>query len=207
APSTPANLAASVVSASQIDLAWAAATDNVGVTGYRVYRDGTLVASPSGTSVSITGLSAGTPYSFTVSALDAAGNASAQSAPLSATPTRRSSDLPSTPANLAASVVSASQIDLAWAAATDNVGVTGYRVYRDGTLVASPSGTSVSMTGLTAGVPYSFTVSAPDAAGTVSAPAAALFVTIPPTPIPPPSTPTGGSASGLPPNSMTLAWT
>ena len=66
-------------------LSWNAAADNVGVTGYRVYRDGTLVASPSGTSVSMTGLSAGVPYSFTVSALDAAGNVSALSAPLSVT--------------------------------------------------------------------------------------------------------------------------
>src|SRR5207302_2331014 len=120
APSTPANLAPSVVSASQIDLAWAAATDNVGVTGYRVYRDGTLVASPSGTSVSITGLSAGTPYSFTVSALDAAGNASALSAPSSATNKAPDTHPQSTPTNLAASLISVSRIDLTLASASDN---------------------------------------------------------------------------------------
>jgi len=83
--SIPANLAATAVSPSQINLTWNASTDNVGVTGYRVYRDGTQVASPSGTSASITGLSAGVPYSFTVSAFDASGNASALSAALSVT--------------------------------------------------------------------------------------------------------------------------
>src|SRR5439155_12444226 len=68
-----------------LTLAWSAATDNVGVTGYRVYRDGALVASPTSTSVAITELSASTLYAFTVAALNAAGNASAQSAPVSAT--------------------------------------------------------------------------------------------------------------------------
>src|SRR5207302_2629203 len=42
APSSPTNLAATAVSSPQIDLSWSPATDNVGVTGYRVYRDGTL---------------------------------------------------------------------------------------------------------------------------------------------------------------------
>ncbi len=85
APSIPANLTVTGLSSSQLTLSWSAATDNVGVTGYRVYRDGTLVASPATTSVSITGLSASTTYSFTVAAVDAAGNVSAQSAPLSVT--------------------------------------------------------------------------------------------------------------------------
>src|SRR6267143_1895819 len=85
APTTPAGLAASASTSSSLTLSWSASTDNVGVAGYRVYRDGTLVASPSGTSASITGLSAGVPYSFTVSALDVAGNVSALSAPLSVT--------------------------------------------------------------------------------------------------------------------------
>jgi len=68
-----------------LTLSWNASTDNVGVTGYRVYRGGTQVASPGGTSASIAGLSAGAPYSFTVSAVDAAGNVSAPSAALSVT--------------------------------------------------------------------------------------------------------------------------
>ena len=85
APTTPSGLAASAVTSTSLTLAWTASTDNVGVTGYRVYRDGTQVASPGDTSASISGLSAGAPYSFTVSAVDAAGNVSALSAPLSVT--------------------------------------------------------------------------------------------------------------------------
>src|SRR3989454_7141497 len=85
APTTPAGLAASAPTSSSLTLSWSASTDDVGVAGYRVYRDGTLVTSPSGTSASITGLSTGVPYSFTVSAFDAAGNVSTPSAPLSVT--------------------------------------------------------------------------------------------------------------------------
>src|SRR5438445_7152639 len=85
APTTPSGLAASAVTSTSLTLSWNASTDNVGVTGYRVYRGGTQVASPGGTSASIAGLSAGVPYSFTVSAVDAAGNVSALSAALSVT--------------------------------------------------------------------------------------------------------------------------
>src|SRR6266699_3516444 len=82
APTVPTGLAASAVTSTSLTLSWNASIDNIGVGGYRVYRDGTLAASPSGTSVSITGLSAGVPYSLTVAAVDAAGNASVLSAPL-----------------------------------------------------------------------------------------------------------------------------
>src|SRR2546430_15829985 len=90
APTTPTGLAASAPTSSSLTLSWSPSTDDVGVTGYRVYRNGTLAASPSGTSVSLTGLSAGVPYSFTVSAFDAAGKASTPPAPLSVPLRRRS---------------------------------------------------------------------------------------------------------------------
>jgi chitodextrinase len=86
APSTPTGLTATAVSSSQINLSWSASTDNVGVTGYRVYRNGTLLTTLGNvTSYQNTGLSASTTYSYTVQAIDAAGNASGQSAPDSAT--------------------------------------------------------------------------------------------------------------------------
>src|SRR5438876_19543 len=182
APSSPTNLAATAVSSSQIDLSWSPATDNVGVTGYRVYRNGTLAASPTGTSVSITGLSASTPYSFTVSAFDAAGNVSALSAPRSVTTLPLplpDTTAPTVPTGLAASAVTSTSLTLSWNASIDNIGVAGYAVYRDGTLAASPGGTSASITGLSASTTYSFIVSAFDAAGNVSALSAPLSVTTP----------------------------
>ncbi|PYR28967.1 MAG: hypothetical protein DMF98_01310, partial [Acidobacteria bacterium] len=172
APSTPTGLLASAVSSSQINLSWAASTDNVGVTGYRVYRAGTLLATLGVvTTYQNTGLTPSTTYSYTVQALDAAGNASAQSASASAT-TQAASDTtaPSVPGGLAAAAVSSSQINLSWSASTDNVGVTGYRVYRAGTLLATLGAvTAYQNTGLTPSTSYSYTVQALDAAGNASA--------------------------------------
>jgi glucuronoarabinoxylan endo-1,4-beta-xylanase len=85
APSVPAGLAASAVTTSAFTLAWTAATDNVGVTGYEVFRNGVSIGTPSGTSLGVTGLSAATTYAMTVRARDAAGNWSAVSAALSVT--------------------------------------------------------------------------------------------------------------------------
>lgn len=88
APSVPAGLVATSVTSSSVNLSWNASTDNAGgsgVAGYDVYRNGTLVGSPAGTSYSDTGLAASTAYAYRVRARDNAGNASAQGAQLSAT--------------------------------------------------------------------------------------------------------------------------
>jgi len=86
-PSVPAGLSATAVSSTQINLSWTASTDNVGVTGYDVFRNGAQVGTTTTTSYQDTGLTAGTTYSYTVAAYDAAGNVSAQSTAASATTT------------------------------------------------------------------------------------------------------------------------
>jgi hypothetical protein len=84
-PSVPAGLTAQVVSFSQINLSWTASTDNVGVTGYTVFRNNAQIATIAATSYQNTGLLPSTTYSFTVAASDAAGNQTAQSNPTTAT--------------------------------------------------------------------------------------------------------------------------
>ncbi|MGX4734134.1 glycoside hydrolase family 6 protein [Kitasatospora griseola] len=86
APTAPTGLAATTT-ANSVALTWSAATDNVGVTGYDVYRGGALVGSTASTSYTDTGLTASTAYSYTVKARDAAGNVSPASAALVATTT------------------------------------------------------------------------------------------------------------------------
>jgi len=268
APTAPANLKATAVSASQIDLTWDAATDDVGVTGYKVYRLGEWLsfAATTTTHYSNTGLAAASLYSYTVTAVDAAGNeslssiaASASTPSSDATPptvsftnpgnnatlsnivtlaASASDDIgvvgvqfkldnnnlgaeistgtysfawdtttvsnathtltavardaagntasasitvtvnnptldviaPTVPANLKASAVSASQINLAWNASTDAVGVAGYKVYRNGALIATRTTTSYFDTALTAVTNYTYTVAAFDAANNLSSP-------------------------------------
>ncbi|GAA2334046.1 DUF4832 domain-containing protein [Dactylosporangium salmoneum] len=82
-PTAPTGLATTGSTTSTISLSWNAATDDVGVTGYNVFRNGTQVGTPTGTSFTDTGLSAGS-YTYTVKAHDAAGNLSPASSPLTA---------------------------------------------------------------------------------------------------------------------------
>ena len=77
APTAPGSLTASGVTQTTVSLSWNASTDNVGVTGYDVYRSNTVIATVTGTSYEVTGLTANTAYSFRVKAKDEAGNESA----------------------------------------------------------------------------------------------------------------------------------
>jgi chitodextrinase len=208
APTTPTELSATAVSATRIDLSWSAASDDVGVTGYFVYRDGAQVADVDGTDHSDTGLDAATSYSYTVAAHDAAGNVSEPSQAATAT-TEASSDTeaPTTPADLSATAVSTSRIDLGWSAASDNVAVTGYFVYRDGAQVADVDGTDHSDTGLEAATSYSYTVAAHDAAGNVSEPSqAAAATTETASDGEAPTVPTGLSATAMSTSRIDLSW-
>lgn len=182
APSVPAGLSAVAVSASQINLSWTASTDNVGVTGYNIYRNGGFIATSATTSYSNIGLTASTTYTYTVAAFDAAGNTSAQSTSASATTQSAGGDTtaPTVPSGLAASPVSSAQVNLTWLPSSDNVGVTGYKVFRNGAQVASVAVTNYSDTGLSANTTYSYTVSAFDVAGNNSAQSIPVSATTPP---------------------------
>ncbi len=277
APGAPTNLTATPASASQINLAWSAATDNVAVTGYKVYRTGAglPLATTTTTSFSNTGLTSSAQYSYAVTAIDAAGNESlssiaasastpssdptpptvsfasptnnavvfgtvtiaasasdnvgvvgvqfkldnsnlgaeitnglynyawdttavssgnglhtliavardaagnSSSATLTITVSNPVADIqaPTTPTTLTATPLSSSQINLAWGASTDNVGVSGYKIYRNGSLIATTAATNYSNTGLIASTSYSYTVAAYDAASNLSGQTSAVQAT------------------------------
>lgn len=73
----PSALTATAGAPGSVELRWTASTDNQGVAGYRVYLNGALVATLTGTTHTVTGLLPATNYTLQVQAFDAAGNASA----------------------------------------------------------------------------------------------------------------------------------
>ena len=75
-PSTISDLTSSNITSNSADLSWTAATDNVGVTSYEIFKDGVFLASSATNSYAVAGLSGSTSYDFTVFAKDAVGNTS-----------------------------------------------------------------------------------------------------------------------------------
>lgn len=170
APSVPLNLVATAGGAGKVSLTWSASKDDVGVTSYGVYRGGIKLADVLAPATSYTdaNVAVGT-YSDTVDAADAAGNRSAPSAAAIANVTVVADVTPpSTPTGLTATVpdIHVRNIVLSWSAATDNVGVTGYGVYRNGTKIADVAGTVLTYTDTPASsAVYTYTIDAADSAG------------------------------------------
>lgn len=275
-PTVVTGLSTSNLTSTSISILWSAATDNVGVTGYLVARDGQQVATPAGLSYSDSGLIAKTTYCYAIKARDAAGNVSASSTALCVTtpavitnsaamyykipsgwtsvnihyapnggswttppgilmdaactgwkmetislggatglqaafnngsgtwdsknganynlgtgtsaiqngtitttnPCNGVDTIPpSVPTGLNSSGVTSTSATISWAASTDNVGVTGYNVLRNGVKVGTPAGTSYSDSALAVSTTYNYSVQAYDLAGNISGLSAALLVT------------------------------
>ncbi|HSX29490.1 MAG TPA: LamG-like jellyroll fold domain-containing protein [Candidatus Saccharimonadales bacterium] len=214
APSAPGTPTATAASSSQINVAWTAATDNVGVTGHQVERcmgasctTFALVATVATPSYGDTSLAPATLYRYRVRATDAAGNTSAYSAIAQAT-TQGLPDTaaPSIPSGLSGTGTSISQISLGWTASTDNVGVAGYRVYRNGAQVATIGTAAYQDTGLALNTAYTYAVSAFDAAGNESAQSTSVIVsTLSDTT--PPSVPANLTAQVVSSTQINLNWT
>jgi chitodextrinase len=133
-----------------------------------------------------TTVSPNTAYTYTVTAKDAAGNESLPSNQAGATtpPAPPDGEAPTPPGSLTANAVSYNRVDLAWQASTDNIGVTGYTIYRGGSEIGTVGGTTLSYQDLTVvgNTLYTYTVTARDAAGNESLPSNQASVTTPPAP-------------------------
>jgi chitodextrinase len=147
-PAAPTGLVATR-GENQAALSWAANTEPDLAT-YRVLRDGVEIATVTGTSYLDAGLTNDTTYTYAIVAVDTHGNRSANSTTATATPTDLTA--PAAPTGLSA-LAGDAQVSLTWAA-NGEPDVAGYRVYRDGVLVTTVTGTSYTDTGLTNNTAY-----------------------------------------------------
>jgi len=210
APSAPSNVSAALNVGGQIFLTWAPSTDNVGVTGYTILRNSSVLANTASTSYIDTSVSPNTTYSYTVLSFDAAGNISSASNTVSIS-TEVSTDTtpPSAPTNLTASAISDKQIDLAWTEASDNVSVTGYMIIRNNSILANTANNSYSDLSVQPSTNYSYSVMAFDAAGNISpvSNVASATTNASPIDINAPSVPMNLVASAISTSQIDLSWT
>ncbi len=209
APTAPSNLVINSLTSTSFTLNWIASTDNIGVTGYDIYQDGIKInTSPvTATAYAVSNLNASTNYQYYVQAKDAAGNTSNSNTLNVTTPAPPDSEAPSPPTNLTASNIEQNSVDLSWTAATDNIAVSGYNIYKNNSLLASVSSsiTSYHVTGLSVLISYDFYVVAKDAAGNLSTGSNTISITTPDTEAP--LAPTNLNATNITQVSFTLNWT
>ncbi|MDB1684940.1 fibronectin type III domain-containing protein [Enterococcus durans] len=207
-PSIPQNLLVESVTSDTVSLSWGASTDNIGVAGYRVYRDKQLVQEVQGEQYTDTGLTEDTEYTYEVRAFDIAGNQSEASNEVFArTSVSVDDEAPTIPLNLKVENVTTDTVSLSWGASTDNIGVAGYRVYRDKQLVQEVQGEQYTDTGLTEDTEYTYEVRAFDAAGNQSEVSNRINVrTKGIVDHKPPTTPMNVRATVVTENKVTLLW-
>lgn len=175
APTVPTGLRQIAATYTSVGIAWTPSRDNVKVTGYQVFMNGNLLGKTTDTSYKLENLQPGWVYYFAVTAYDAANNVSAKSAIFGAQATPDTSP-PTTPTNLQTTSRSTSSIGFSWSASTDNVGVAGYRIYRNGNLIATTNSTSYTDSGLQSNTNYTYQVSAFDSTGNDSPLSSSLTV-------------------------------
>ena len=212
-PTQPTGLSDNVISASQIDLSWTASTDNLGVSGYYILRNGVQVGTTTSTSYPDTGLLSGTSYSYSVKAYDTLGNIS----PASSTQTASTYTIPTAPSGLSASSVASSSLTITWTGSTDSggPGLAGYYLYRYVTSSGSSSAikiasllstaTSYPDTGLSPNVSYSYYLVAYDTASPSQTSPASSTLSVSTYAVAAPTN-LHNSANGVLSTSISLAW-
>ncbi|NAA40499.1 glycosyl hydrolase family 18 protein [Enterococcus durans] len=182
APTTPKNLTASKVTHHSVALNWEAATDNVAVKEYLIFRDGNKIGTTKTTSFTDTTVEAEKEYAYRVQAIDAAGNTSALSNELTVQTEKMPVDnqKPTAPSNLSILNITEKSTTVSWKASTDNVAVSHYIVNVTGkglTTEKPVTSLNYSITGLQAGEEYKVTVRAVDISGNESDVVSKSFVT------------------------------
>jgi fibronectin type 3 domain-containing protein len=199
-PTAPLSLEATAIPTGGAELDWQAATDNLSLAHYRIYRDGSKIGEVSGTTLTYTDPPAGVGglHTYTVTAVDTAG---LEGPP--ATDSVTLVPLPSAPFSVSATAGNGAA-QVSWSPPAQGAPIIGYTVTSnpDGRTCITAGATSCVVAGLGNGTPYTFTVTATNLVGTGPASSASNSVT----PLPVPGRPT--SVSGTPGNAtVAVTWT
>lgn len=187
-PTTPGDLAADIEANGDVTLTWTASTDNLGVVGYRVLRNGAQIDEVVDITATIPTPAAGDHW-YQVLAFDAAGNQSFRTPPVQVTIDAGDTTAPTTPQDLAADIEANGDVTLIWTASSDDVGVVEYDVYRNNVVIATVPGPTTTITAPAVGDHW-YQVRARDAAANESFKTPPLRVTIAPDPAVDTSAPT-----------------
>lgn len=167
-PSNPTGVKIASSTGTSATVSWTASTDNVAVTGYDLYLNGAAAGTTTATSNTFSNLKCGTSYTFGVDAFDAAGNKSGITTVTGSTAACTDTTPPSNPTGLTLTGSTMTSLGLGWTASTDNVGVTGYDLYLNGSAIGTTTGTTNTFSNLKCGTAYTLGVDAYDAAGNKS---------------------------------------
>ena len=206
APSVPPSLGVAAVSTTTISVTWGASRDDVGVAGYGIYLNGTRLATTTARSYTFPALTCGRTYKVGVDAFDAARHRSGIASVLAATAPCVDRTAPSAPGNVHQSGWSQTGLAVEWSESSDNVGVAGYSIYRDGVPVAATQQPTAWVGGLVCGAAHTISVEAYDAAGNPSPRASAVGTTTACADTSPPAAPHNLSVSGSTESSISVAW-
>ncbi|HEY3014719.1 MAG TPA: DNRLRE domain-containing protein [Nocardioides sp.] len=174
-PTAPTGLTGTVAADQSVDLQWVAATDNQDVHYYTVWRDGAAAGTTTSTSYHDQPAWTSEAIHYWVTATDAAGNESGPSDEVVVT--TGDTTPPGPPGDLAATADSPNRVRLTWTPASDNVGVAGYRIARDGLSVGAVDGSTLSFTdgAVLSGSTHTWSVVAVDGEGLLSSEASVTF--------------------------------
>lgn len=203
-PTVPTKLSSANITHTSISLTWTAASDNTGVKGYHLYRDGKKILTTSKTGHTNNDLVPGRKYSYMVRAYDAAGNVSCDSEILYVS-TRGDVEVPTAPGSPAVTSRDHTTITLTWSPSTDNTSIKRYEIYCLDRKIASTSATCYTCKGFTPGQTYIFTVKACDIGGNYSLPSRSITAATLPD-LEGPSAPAGLKASSVSGTEIVLAW-
>lgn len=166
APDAPTGLGVDSVTENSVALSWTS-SGGCPASFYNVYRNGGSVGTTNSTAYTDTTVSASTPYTYTVSGENTHGESS-QSSPVTTTTLAPDTQAPSTPGTPVMGTVTDSSVAFSWAASTDDRGVAGYTVYRNGGSLGTTTATSYTDLSVACCSSYSYTIEAYDAAPNTS---------------------------------------